>query len=69
MIKNNSLYYTIGDMGKLIWIWNQHMAKHVCVVFLFVSENNKTTVHVCVHVCMYVCMHVKTDCFIIRKDA
>ena len=45
------------------------MAKHVCVVFLFVSENNKTTVHVCVHVCMYVCMHVKTDCFIIRKDA
>ena len=41
------------------------MAKHVCVVFLFVSENNKTTVHVCVHVCMY----VKTDCFIIRKDA
>ena len=45
------------------------MAKHVCDVFLFVSENNKTAVHVCVHVCMYVCMHVKTDCFIIRKDA
>ena len=36
------------------------MAKHVCDVFLFVSENNKTAVHVCVHVCMYVCMHVKT---------
>ena len=36
------------------------MAKHVCAVFLFVSENNKTAVHVCVHVCMYVCMHVKT---------
>ena len=32
------------------------MAKHVCDVFLFVSENNKTAVHVC----MYVCMHVKT---------
>ena len=45
------------------------MAKHVCDVFLFVSENNKTAVHVCVQVCMYVCMHVKTDCFIIRKDA
>ena len=36
------------------------MARHVCDVFLFVSENNKTAVHVCVHVCMYVCMHVKT---------
>ena len=36
------------------------MAKHVCDVFLFLSENNKTAVHVCVHVCMYVCMHVKT---------
>ena len=36
------------------------MAKHVCDVFLFVSENNKTAVHVCVHVCMKVCMHVKT---------
>ena len=31
------------------------MAKHVCDVFLFVSENNKTAVHVCVHVCMYAC--------------
>ena len=35
-------------MGKLIWIWNQHMVKQVCIVFLFVSENNKTAVHVCV---------------------
>ena len=55
LIINNILYYTTRDMGKLIWIWNQHMAEHVCVMFLFVSEN-MTAVHVCVHVRMYVCM-------------
>ena len=31
------------------------MAEHVCVMFLFVSEN-MTAVHVFVHVRMYVCM-------------
>ena len=44
------------------------MAKHVCDVFLFVSENNKTAVHVCVHVCMYVCMYACKDRLFHNKE-